>query len=243
MISENQISNFIKNPKTQYKIIKLNINKNIIDILNKFIIDDFSCFNHCDENKLLNLDKLKLFIQNIGNNSSKSINLIVKFINNLTNNVCKEFDKKYCWLTIRISKANNLFDIPRWHYDGSYYKNIDNIPQAKFILTLKGPSTLVINPTEKIIKKFMNIRKKVFEQNKKSDLQSDELKKKLLINKLLKNEKIKKIKTLHNGIISISHITIHSEPPITEDRIFLSILPLSKEEYEFFIASNFFNNS
>jgi hypothetical protein len=149
---------------TVRQLLKLNIND--VDT-GKFIIDDFSCFNHCDENKLLNLDKLKLFIQNIGNNSSKSINLLIKFINNLINNVCKEYNKKYCWLTIRISKGNNLFDIPRWHYDGSYYKNIDNIPQAKFILTLKGPSTLVINPTEKIIKKFMNIRKKDFEQNKK----------------------------------------------------------------------------
>ena len=236
MIKKNIITKFINNHKKSYKILKLKINNNIKKLLEQFNINNFSCFNHYDENKLLDLEKLKLFIKNIGNNSDKSINLLSKFIKNLLNNVCKEYNKKYSWLTIRISKANDNFNIPRWHYDGYFYKNeVDKI-QTKFLLTLKGPSTLVINPSEKIKNKFMKIK-----DNSKKWNDKEFIKTRLKRNKIVKNEKIKKIKSLINGLISISKITIHSEPPIKKDRIFLSILPMTKEECEFMKTSGFFN--
>ena len=58
------------------------------------------------------------------------------------------------------------------------------------------------------------------------------LEEKKVKNKILKNEKKINIKLL-DGLIIISTnyelATIHLEPPITKDRIFLSILPMTKD--------------
>ena len=229
---KNEFTNFIKNPKKSYKIIKLNIDKNIINILNEININIDNIFDYFGESKILDCNKLKDFLINIGNNNIKDVNQITKFIKKLLFKICNKFNKDFCWLTIRISKnkenskENKLrdYDIPRWHIDGRYYNN-ESI-QYKFILTLKGPSTLIINPNNKIRKKFLQIL----------DKDNDRINIRLERNKIVKNESIIKVKTLINGLITMSNnsdlATIHSEPPIHEDRIFISILPMTIDEID-----------
>ena len=221
IINTNNISNFIYNPNKSFKIIKLNISNNLKNILLNLNIND-NIYNYYGKKNLdiKSNDYISLFNSFKINNDIKSIHLLCKFIKKLLLEVCNEYNKKYCWLTIRVSTPNKFYDIPRWHIDGNYYKS-DNI-QSKFILTLKGNSTLIINPNQKIRKDFLNIHNK------------HELEMRLLSNKIVSNEKIININTLINGVIIISTnhklATIHSEPPIQENRIFLSILPLTKNE-------------
>ena len=229
---KNNFENFIKNPNKSYKIIKLNIDDNIINILNEINININNIFDYFGESKLLDSNKLKDFLINIGNNNIKDINQLTKFIKKLLLKICNKFNKNFCWLTIRISKNKKIFkenklldyDIPRWHIDGKYY-NSESI-QYKFILTLKGPSTLIINPNNKIRNKFLQIL----------DKDNDIINVRLERNKIVKNESIIKVKTLINGVITMSNnsnlATIHSEPPIHEDRIFISILPMTIDEID-----------
>ena len=62
------------------------------------------------------------------------------------------------WISIRSSILNNKFDIPRWHYDGFYFSNVDN--QAKFAFVLKGPGTLFIKKSKKVIESYNKIQDK-----------------------------------------------------------------------------------
>ncbi len=114
------------------------------------------------------------------------------------------------------------YDIPRWHIDGRYY-NSESI-QYKFILTLKGPSILIINPNNKIRKTFLQF------------FDNDIVNTRLGRNKIVKNESIIKVKTLINGLITMSNnsnlATIHSEPHIHKDIIFISILPMTIDEID-----------
>jgi hypothetical protein len=223
IIKINDINNFLNNPNKSFKIIKLNISNKIKEILLNLNINQDNTFNYFGNKKLDINSSYSLINLFKTNNDIKSINLLCKFIKKLLLEVCNEYNKNYCWLTIRVSTPNNIYDIPRWHYDGNYYKS-NNI-QTKFILTLKGNSTLIINPNQKIKKKFFDIDNKI---------NIDESEIKLLRNKIVNNEKIININTLTNGIIIISTnpklVTIHSEPPIRENRIFLSILPMTKNE-------------
>ena len=228
IIKINDINNFINNPNKSFKIIKLNISNKIKEILLNLNINQYNDFNYYGKKKLdINSNEYNSLI-NLFNtdNNIKSINSLCKFIKKLLLQVCNEYNKKYCWLTIRIMTPNNLYNIPRWHFDGNYYKS-NNI-QTKFILTLKGNSTLIINPNQKIKKKFFN---NFFNIDIKDN---SELELRLLRNKIVNNEKIININTLINGTIIISTnpklATIHSEPPIMENRIFLSILPMTKNE-------------
>jgi hypothetical protein len=230
IIKTNDINKFINNPNKSFKIINLNINDKIKDILSNININQNNVFNYFGKKRLdLQSNEYKSLIQlfNTDDNNIESIILLCKFIRKLLLEVCKEYNKNYCWITIRISTPSNYFDIHRWHYDGNYYKS-DNI-QTKFIITLKGDSTLIINPNNKIKKDFFNIK---VDQNKLND--KELMKTQLLKNKVVSNEKIININTLINGIISISAnpklATIHSEPPIKNNRIFLSILPMTKNE-------------
>ena len=221
---KNDFTNFIKNPNKSYKIIKLNIDDKIMTILNEININIDNVFNYFGESKILDSNKLKDFLINIGNNNIKDINQLTQFIKKLVLKICNKFNNKFCWLTIRISKNKDDklldYDIPRWHIDGRYY-NSESI-QYKFILTLKGPSTLIINPNNKIRKTFLQF------------FDNDIINTRLGRNKIVKNESIIKVKTLINGLITMSNnsnlATIHSEPPIHEDRIFISILPMTLDE-------------
>ncbi len=63
-------------------------------------------------------------------------------IKNLLGLLEQGFNKKYCWLTIRIQEKSNAYEIPRWHCDGNYFnKKSYPYPQTKFVMVLKGPSS------------------------------------------------------------------------------------------------------
>ena len=243
MITKNEINNFLENPNKSYKIIKIDVKNNIKNFLQKINITDFNYYDYHGETNLLNIKDLIDFLNCIGNNNKKSIESLAKFLKKLLFKISKEYIKQnnkkiYCWFTIRVSKPNEDYDIQRWHTDAKYYIS-DNF-QSKFLLTLKGASTLVKDCNDKKIDKL----NKILEDSKKiiNPIYEKEeyMRTRLLRNKLVKNDKIKKVKTLVNGIISLSNKTVHSEPRVKKDRIFLSILTMTKEEYELLLQRKFF---
>lgn len=124
---------------------------------------------------------------------------------------------------------NDNWIIPRWHCDGNYFNPNEYIePQTKFVTIFKGQGTLLIEKN-KVIQEIYN--KYVMDKSKPSIHTLDG---RTNIDKELKNTGAKIIQLNNNqGLIflsgNINHCAIHSEPNMTEPRIFLSIVFADEE--------------
>ena len=150
------------------------------------------------------------------------INIIKKLIKNITS--AHNSDSYY--IIIRIQEKTTFFDIPRWHCDGFYFKNRNRI-QHKFLTTIKGNTTLILDTTKKE-KDYYNILENY---KNKSILDVNDMEYRKYIADNIKGKKINM--TNNQGIMFIAgdkdNCLIHSEPKIDKDRIFIAIIPSSTE--------------
>lgn len=104
--------------------------------------------------------------------------------------------------------------------------------QTKFITTLRGPTTLVLDTTKEEKEHFYKLQ----EYNDKFILDDDEfdIKKRKYLSENIKGTKINLLN--NNGVIFVAgdkdKCLIHSEPKHDDNRIFISILPGSKKEID-----------
>lgn len=222
------IQKFLLNPNKSFKIIKLKYLEKEKKCIKELNVKN-SLFNYFGLLDALNFNNIKDFFSNLDNNVF-NCQIITRLIKKLAKQVCSCYKKKALWLKIESSTPNNKFDMVRWHYDGNYYKIDDDMIQTKFITTLKGPGTLLIEPNQQLRQKFEEI---FF--NMDMTVTDDTIRKQ--VRELLKNNTKKQLKN-NEGTIFITanklynKFAIHSEPPINEDRIFLSIMVGTEEQIE-----------
>ena len=171
-------------------------------------------------------------------------------IKNIIKNIINEFltktKQESALIHLRIRKPNDQFKIPRWHQDqGVYFKGQKNY-NIKLVTTLKGKSTLIsrwnkegIDEQERVWKLIKEKDSNYMKLSSNNRLQkfdkwdtyrSIKLKSlRIKLSKILKPEPIN-----YDSAYSYVHkygkyATIHSEPDITEDRIFLAVMPNSWE--------------
>lgn len=169
---------------------------------------------------------LTLFFQSMGNDykiSSKAARLVAKLVCTIVKDLaCESY-----WLTIRPQTYVNRYDIPRWHQDGYYYN--PHKPTPKVFLTLKGSATLFCNLSTNEAKDF----KKIYYKSQGEYSYYGELPEgRQELAKLIDSSKIHQAEP-YMGTVLIAggaDATIHSEPPIHEEKIFISIVPGTKEQ-------------
>jgi hypothetical protein len=238
MISSTKMRNYLKSNKQDFKIFPIKFTASESNAINNLSIKESDNFDYYG-----NLESLdfKNFFSKIGENNLKNTKIIEKIIKKVTNKVLSSFDMDHFWITIRASVPNNYFDIPRWHHDGCYFSNINN--QAKFAFVLKGPGTLFIKKSKKVIESYNKIQDKfIKEKNEIVDIKlrttlefqrNINEKYRPIFAKELSKYKIRQVKN-NQGVIfwggkDINSKALHSEPKIDQLRLFISILPGSKE--------------
>ena len=115
---------------------------------------------------------------------------------------------------------HDFFNTPRWHTDGYYYAPF-NGQQYKIACALKGPSTLFCQAPTDIREKFNELQAK----------QSS----RVMIAELLKDQPILQASTTQAMLFVVGDFqsaAIHSEPPIDQARLFISILPGTHEQIQ-----------
>ncbi len=225
--SEN-IKKYLLSNEYQFKIFDIPYAKKEKKCIKKFNLATNIEYNNYGDNDLQDLiDFLKI----IGNNSEKKINKMYRIIEKILNIVMRGYQAESYWLSIRVTKPINNFDIPRWHCDGNHFTITDErILPSKFATTLIGPGTLLLktNPLQKNI--FRKITEQCLENN--TDQLNNEVR--LCIDK--KKEGTIIIPTKYQSVIFFAGglradgCGIHSEPRMNTSRMFLSILPGSKKE-------------
>jgi len=221
-------------------VFPINYTKKELECIRKIQITNGNVFSHFG--KIGNINPSK-FIQEIGKNTQTVANTFTTLVNKMVDAVCNGYDKDHAWIDIKATKPNDRFNIPRWHMDGSFFTETPEDRkqiQSKFVAIFKGPGTLMVNSTLKDKEKMDDIMRANGPKTQEDFMKylNDE---QWRMNIRMKQNAIfarKKVKQLQNdeGLIFIVGNTekalIHSEPPMTEERIFISILPGTEKQIE-----------
>jgi len=153
---------------------------------------------------------------------------MVKFVGNF-----KETDS--CILIIRLTTPSDEFEIPRFHHDGVFFhpKN-GKIIQEKFVLSIRGAGTILSEPNELT-------RERVFEIFNNRDIDSEEISVRKELAKIIGEQIYQPTNNQgvfmkifeynpENNQFDFSNSAIHSEPNITQPRLFISIVPGSADQ-------------
>ena len=192
----------------------------------------FNYFGVAKNPKLLKL--IKEFISSIDNsNQSTSITkimwyrIIKPYLDALQSNT---LDHEAIWLTIRVTpNANSLFDVPRWHIDGTYYKSIDNY-NIKLAGVLKGPATIFKSDNAEMRQIFIPLLLE-HSRNKQNFNKETDVESRMSINEKIKNYETRHPTTNQVAIFAVGDTkkaAIHSEPKIDRERLFFSIVAGNK---------------
>lgn len=217
--------------KKRFNIFDIDYSDEEKKCLINFKIKKFEDYEHYGTIKL---NKLKLFLENIGDNNLKQVTILKNIIKKISEILINSHETKYFAIRIRISLSPDI-SVPRWHMDGSFFgKN----KETHFVTTLKGPSTYLTDD-EKYIKIYNKIYKKQLDEQFK--LNSNNIIKNMKIHhkydkiyrKELKETKIIQPSNCQGVILNIGDektAAVHSEPAYNEPRIFISILTGTKKE-------------
>lgn len=201
------------------------------------------------------LDKITEYINDIGENKTIDTDL-AKIIKKIIENVIEHENEESAIIWIRASVDEKSDPKFRWHRDGGYFKLDKKKPLYKFAASLRGESTPVVTDKESIEKfnviydKKMKLESCFWNFASENDISFRDIPRELLegLEKLTAPPLIETIgdnyiraKTLEEGAYflnmkdgtdgkSTNGGTIHSEPSIQKDRLFIAILPGPKDK-------------
>ncbi|KAL5372195.1 hypothetical protein PMIN06_012752 [Paraphaeosphaeria minitans] len=137
--------------------------------------------------------------------------------------------KEFVWIHIRISLPNAEFDEPRWHQDGLYMRldpGTGDKVRNKYCLTILGPGTMFKEQTP-ALEEYASMGKL---QGERSQIAKE-------------MEKFDSYSSSTGEVVRCTwkrtpedFANVHSEPPHTEDRVFLAAVFMSEGEQEDLLA-------
>lgn len=225
-----------------YELIKLDITKDEIEHNQNLKVKNRATYGYYGEIDKIDYSELKEFVENIGENTDKTI----ETINSSIQKIIKQFtdyhkenyrDVDSVWISIRPTKPMDDFKIPRWHRDGPYFTKEKGEKTYKFATCLKGPTTLFIKD-EHTINEFDKIF--LAEREKQREMKFESFEEQIKYDNKVVRPKLAEVigKDYESvpdnyGLIFLGgdpDAVVHSEPDKDTDRLFISILPGSFEQ-------------
>lgn len=164
------------------------------------------------------------YLQNAGKNSQHTIQTISKLIGNIALTALNDLHKDSAWVMIRTSLPHRHYDTPRWHQDGNFFTPTNSSERSfKLAFSAKGGQTRFAE----IIDREM-FQKLSDELNKLNQAENYSVESELAIRQAIEAT-VKEIKPIQQGyaayfLVGGDDAQVHSEPPITEPRIFISVV-------------------
>lgn len=228
-LNSKNIKQYLESDEYQFKIFDIPYTQKEKNCIDSFDLKLHATYDNYGDN---NLEDLNNFLIQLGNNSDKKIKTMCNIIKKILKIVMTGYQKESYWLTIRVTKPTNDWDLPRWHCDGNYFlKTGERKIVSKFATALQGSGTLLLKTSNDAQrKKFIDISEAAYQVN--LDYISEQHRE--YINNNILGDIIKI--TNYQSVIFISGpreiCGIHSEPEMHTSRMFISIVPGSKKEIE-----------
>lgn len=184
------------------------------------VIGNFLYWGSVD-NETLPLN-LRSYIGTIGENDDITADVISKLIIRIAKHVTQYFNTEFAWIEIKTFLENDTFIIPRWHIDDKFFK-----PHTahKLVWAIKGSQTrfgITENPME-----FSRLTVLEIQAGHGTD-ENIRIRKELgqIVNEVKISEKEAAVLYRSAG----ENPVVHSEPHMSENRLFLGVVPGTREE-------------
>lgn len=207
--------------ETGFRHFDLGLTEKQHETVAKMRVGDTGSYDNFGDIGKIETDALKFF-ETLGNAPSEAKEQAA-IVARLVERTIAGFESETAWVTIRALQPTNAFDVPRWHTDGYFYPP-DAGDQVKAVITLKGDGTLLNKLPKEKRADLMNLQRSSMDE-----MDSREQRAALI--------ESSRTETTPAGcgtvfIVGSEHATVHSEPPIRSERIFISVLPGSREQIE-----------
>lgn len=210
-------------PDHSFAYYDLQLSDDEIKILKSLKINTIEAYSNYDNLKNLGSEVIA-FLKSLNKENEATAEAASQTIVRIVNDIVQASGQETAWVTVRSFIPMSEYDLPRWHTDGYYYEPRTGNPY-KFALTLKGAPTLFYRLPANERVAFSALQRKGTAEN--------EYNRQALADLLGFSPEAISIARPTQGVVFIvgSDIAaVHSEPPIHEERLFLSILPGSKAQ-------------
>lgn len=221
----NRIPTAIKElgPENSFVCYDLHLSDDDIKVLKSLKVSITDEYNNYGNLKDLN-SEVRTFIKSLNKENEAIAEATSKIIARIVNDIVRASGQETAWVAVRSFIPTSEYDVPRWHRDGYYYAPYEGNPY-KFAVTLKGPSTLFYNLPNDLKKEFSDLERTGTEKNGYN--------RQTLATFLGQSQGNTRVPQPYQGAIFIvgsEYAAIHSEPPIHEERLFISVLPGSQKQ-------------
>ncbi len=190
-------------------------------------------FNHYGPIDHELLENLIAHLSQLEGNRKESIITLSRFIARIAEDVRKKLHQEAAWVMVRVTLPDDTFDLPRWHVDGKYFSSEEKT--YKLVFAVKGPPSRFAEIKDK--EKFQQLSREIAENYAREDADPEEIEKE---DTRLRREldaivhETERVKEHHATIYLVGdeNAKVHSEPPLHEARIFLSVVCGSNEQIE-----------
>lgn len=166
-------------------------------------------------------EELISFLIELGN-SEPIAKKVARVLERIVKEILIGLTAESAWVAVRSFTPCSLYDVPRWHTDGYYYEPFQG-NQYKVVISLKGAGTLFSSVAPSVRRAFNALQK--LEDTEETRQQRA---------RLLAPHSPSSPFVWGQGSIFIvgspTNAAIHSEPPIKEERLFMSVLPGTKSQ-------------
>lgn len=198
----------------------LNLSRAEKAALRKLQVSETSSYDNFDRHDVIETDARR-FLESQGNGADLA-RQGAKTIAQSVQRIMAAMKAEAAWVTLRASVPTDAYDTPRWHQDGYFYAPFEG-DQRKAAVTLKGSGTLFKNMPDSLRDAF----------NKFRGLPPDmEVRKQ--VDALVGHIPTETVKPGEGAffVVGSPRGAVHSEPPTHEQRLFLSVVPGSKDQIE-----------
>ncbi|MBY0272199.1 MAG: hypothetical protein K2X02_02115 [Alphaproteobacteria bacterium] len=210
-------------PSRSFVYYDLHLSENEKSAGNALKISKTDSYNNYGNLNVLE-SEVREFIKTLGKVNNTNAKEVAGLIVRLVNEILQASEQETAWVAVRAFTPISEYDVPRWHTDGYYFEPYSG-DLYKFALTLKGSPTLFYRLPDNKREEFYALRGKGTEQN--------DYNRQALADMLGQFKEAISIAHPYQGAVFIvgpNNAAVHSEPPIKEERLFISILPGSKTQ-------------
>ncbi len=205
-----------------FAIFDLNLGDIEKAALAKLKIDDGLVYDNFGTLAFLATDTVR-YLESIGN-SNEDATAASKVIARISDSLLDAFAAETAWIAFRSFPRTTAFDTPRWHQDGYYYQPYEDL-QKKAAVALIGHGTLFKETPPETRRAFTRLSR---------SLKHDDPDRQEKLSRLVEaNPSI--FPSQNQGAIFAAGSdegAIHSEPPVSSTRLFMSAVPGSREQIE-----------
>jgi hypothetical protein len=168
------------------------------------------------------LSNFELYLSKLGKNKPEDVSTVNNLIMRIAKSVTRYLDTEFAWIETKTFLANETFVVPRWHTDNKFF-----VPHTayKLVWAAMGPQTrfgIAKNPEsfKELTKQEINAGHGT-EDNIRVRKEIDQI-----VEEINLPEEVNAVLYRSGG----ENPMVHSEPYMSEDRLFIAIVPGSKEE-------------